>query len=99
MKGEPDEIPDAGDYKSLNQIRLFSNTYRPEIEDFVLGWKEGMESATKPSMPYSFGEIMQHIVIHEVHHIGQLSIWSQQMGKKAVSANVIGRQLSFSKRL
>ncbi|MCC2683617.1 MAG: damage-inducible protein DinB [Paenibacillaceae bacterium] len=95
MKKEPDEIPDAGDYKFLEQIRFLSKKYRPEIAEFVFDWNEQKESATTPLIPYTFGEIMRHIIVHEIHHIGQLSVWSQQMGMKAVSANVIGRQLSF----
>jgi uncharacterized damage-inducible protein DinB len=95
MKGEPDEIPDAEDYKSLEQIRFLSEKYRSEIAEFVFDWDGQKESAITPSTPYTFGEIMRHIIVHEIHHIGQLTVWSQQMGKKAVSANVIGRHLSF----
>jgi uncharacterized damage-inducible protein DinB len=95
MKGEPDEIPDAVNYKTLEQIRFLSEKHRPEIAQFVFDWDGQKESATVPSITYTFGEIMRHIIVHEIHHIGQLSVWSQQMGKKAVSANVIGRKLSF----
>lgn len=44
--------------------------------------------------PYdSWGEIMRHVIAHEIHHIGQLSVWARQMGHKPITANVIGRGL------
>ena len=32
-----------------------------------------------------------HVIDHEIHHIGQLSIWAREMGVVPVSANLIGR--------
>ena len=42
------------------------------------------------------GEIIRHTIAHEIHHIGQLSIWAREMGKAPVSANLIRRGLSSS---
>ncbi|PGZ64007.1 damage-inducible protein DinB [Bacillus cereus] len=39
------------------------------------------------------GEIMRHVIVHEIHHIGQLSIWTREIGKEPVSANLRGRGL------
>jgi uncharacterized damage-inducible protein DinB len=36
---------------------------------------------------------MRHVIAHQIHHIGQLSIWSRELGKPPVSANVIGKGL------
>ena len=41
----------------------------------------------------AWGEIMRHIIAHEIHHIGQLSVWAREIGKKPVSASAIGRGL------
>ena len=39
------------------------------------------------------GEIIRHVIVHEIHHIGQLSIWAREIGKEPVSANLRGRGL------
>ncbi|WP_276575678.1 DinB family protein, partial [Bacillus cereus group sp. BfR-BA-01524] len=30
------------------------------------------------------GEIIRHVIVHEIHHIGQLSIWAREIGKEPV---------------
>ena len=42
---------------------------------------------------FTFGEVMRHVIAHEIHHIGQLSIWSREIGKTPVTANLIRRGL------
>lgn len=42
---------------------------------------------------YYKGKILRHIVAHEIHHIGQLSIWSKDIGIPVVSSNFIGRAM------
>lgn len=42
------------------------------------------------------GEILRHILVHEIHHIGQLSLWSKELGIQVVSSNFIGRDLGES---
>ncbi|PFJ83806.1 DinB family protein [Bacillus cereus] len=39
------------------------------------------------------GEIIRHVIVHEIHHIGQLSIWAREIGKEPVSANLRERGL------
>lgn len=41
---------------------------------------------------YTVVEILHHIVIHEIHHIGQVSVWARELELKTVSANFIGRK-------
>jgi len=42
---------------------------------------------------YYKGEILRHIIVHEIHHIGQLSSWSKEIGIPVVSSNFVGRDL------
>lgn len=37
---------------------------------------------------------MRHVIAHEIHHVGQLSVWAREMGRQPVTANLIGRGLS-----
>ena len=31
----------------------------------------------------SWGEVMQHVIAHEIHHMGQLSVWARELGQTA----------------
>ncbi|MCC3376331.1 hypothetical protein LKX83_24965 [Cohnella sp. REN36] len=42
---------------------------------------------------FKYGEIMRHVIAHEIHHIGQLSVWAREMGKQPITANLIRRGL------
>lgn len=33
---------------------------------------------------------MRHAIAHEIHHIGQLSIWARELGRKPVSVTLSG---------
>ncbi|SDC85318.1 Uncharacterized damage-inducible protein DinB (forms a four-helix bundle) [Terribacillus halophilus] len=88
-------------YKSLKMVRKLDAEYHLEVEKFVNGWDASMENRiyydTLPDgrvVTDTWGEIMRHTIAHEIHHIGQLSIWAREIGKKPVSANFIGRGLS-----
>ncbi|CAG9620179.1 DinB family protein [Sutcliffiella rhizosphaerae] len=103
MKGEvvPD-VPPFKEYASLHKVREFSREYHHKVvRPFVYSWKDEMEKKTLldtdssgQTSIYKQGEIMRHILAHEIHHIGQLSIWAREIGKKPISANFIDRGLS-----
>jgi len=42
---------------------------------------------------FSFDKIITHILSHEIHHIGQLSVWSRELGLKPVSSDLLFRDL------
>lgn len=45
------------------------------------------------SVSFKYGAVMRHVIAHEIHRIGQLSVWSREIGQKPVSANLIHRGL------
>lgn len=74
-----------------------------EVESFVNQWDDSMEErilhnslADGSIETHTWGEIIRHTIAHEIHHIGQLSIWAREMGRAPVSANLIRRGLSSS---
>jgi uncharacterized damage-inducible protein DinB len=86
----------------LNQVRKLDAEFRTEVENFVNNWDWSMENQlyydTLPDgriVTDTWGEVIRHVIAHEIHHIGQLSIWAREVGKKPISANLIGRGLSF----
>lgn len=97
VKNESDITFQFEDYNDLKLLRILSEKIRAEIKEFIDNWSNEMEFETvTPSwMNKTFfkGEILRHILVHEIHHIGQLSIWSKELGITVVSSNFIGREL------
>ncbi|MFD0678371.1 MULTISPECIES: DinB family protein [unclassified Paenibacillus] len=102
IQGKPDIQVQYDKYKSIRQVKDLSDSWRTEIRFFFETWNSDFEhevvtvSWTKGS--YTKGEILLHVIAHEIHHMGQLSVWVRDIGFQPVSANVIGRGLrnSFS---
>lgn len=97
IQGKSDFQEDFQQYNSLDSVRALDAKFRPEVENFVFSWKEDMENKlfedVRPdgkAVTYTWGEVMRHVIAHEIHHVGQLSIWAREIGKKPVSANLIG---------
>lgn len=100
LQGKPDFQEDFEQYKSLQQVRELDAKFRPNVEPFVLSWHEGLErNVLEDHLPDgrvvtdAWGEVMRHVIAHEIHHVGQLSVWAREIGKKPVSANLIGKGL------
>ncbi|MHC0038531.1 DinB family protein [Pseudoneobacillus sp. C159] len=100
IQGNPDFQENFDDFKSLDLVRKLDSEFRVEVENFVNNWDDSMENQlfydTLPDgriVTDTWGEVIRHIIAHEIHHIGQLSIWARELGKKPVSANLIGRGL------
>ncbi|MFC4099398.1 DinB family protein [Paenibacillus xanthanilyticus] len=93
-------IPPFEEIMSVRQIKAFSDRCHAELAPFVRQWHEGLEDLVMIDVTdegveeaHQYGEVMRHVIAHEIHHIGQLSVWSREIGKKPVSANFIGRGL------
>ncbi|TJY42822.1 damage-inducible protein DinB [Cohnella pontilimi] len=98
LQGELEEPEfEIAQYDTLAKVRQLSADLHPFVESFVSSWKEEMDKQAVyvPWWNQSFakGAILRHVIAHEIHHIGQLSVWSRELGEKPVSANVIGRGL------
>ncbi|WP_037287784.1 DinB family protein [Saccharibacillus sacchari] len=100
LQGKSDFQESFENYKTLEKVMQLDRTFRPEVEGFVDSWDESMETRsffdTQPNGKVdvdAWGEVMRHVIAHEIHHIGQLSIWARELGKKPVSANLIGKRL------
>lgn len=103
MEGKPDFQEDFAAYSSLEKVRELDAKFRPEVEDFVQAWHEGLEHnilvderSDGTVDTDAWGEIIRHVIAHEIHHIGQLSVWARELGKQPPSANVIGKGLANS---
>lgn len=101
MQGKPDFQENFEEYKSLERVKELNDFFKKEVEEFVFSWNPQMEnnevresSQDGTEEIFTCGEIMRHVIAHEIHHIGQLSVWSRELEKKPVSANLIGKGLT-----
>ena len=85
------------DYQSTKKVQALSDLYRRELDKLFALWSGDFESrilkASWTDKTYKYGEVLRHVIVHEIHHIGQLSIWARELNLQPVSANLIGRGL------
>ena len=85
------------DYNTLEKVKSLSDKSRNEIGEFFKtnlgGLKEKLVSVSWDEDKHTVDEILHHIITHEIHHIGQLSVCSRELELSPVPANFIGREL------
>ncbi|WDL96701.1 DinB family protein [Alicyclobacillus sp. ALC3] len=91
LQGKPEFHYCYEDYHSLNAVRELSVTCHPKIKEFVESWSDDIEDRKLDD--FTYGEVLRHVITHEIHHMGQLSVWAREVGMEPVSANLIGRKL------
>ncbi|MFB5661169.1 DinB family protein [Alteribacillus sp. HJP-4] len=91
LQGEPEFHFNKEDFPSLNDVKKLSEDCKVEILDYINRWTAAEEDKTLAE--FTHAEVIRHVIAHEIHHIGQLSVWSREVGMPPVSANLIGRNL------
>jgi uncharacterized damage-inducible protein DinB len=106
MQGKSDFQESFESYRSLEKVRKLDKAFKTEVEDFVRSWDVSMENRplydSQPDESVAievWGEVMRHMIAHEIHHTGQLSIWAREVGNKPVSADLLGKGLIDVSRL
>lgn len=96
--GKLDIEIDLASYYTIDEIEDLSNKLQQEYREYLSEWTHDIENqmvyASWLNQSFTKGEIIRHIIVHEIHHIGQLSIWAREMEMKPVSANFIDRGLA-----
>ena len=100
MQEKAIEIPPFAEAADLRRMKAFSDRCHKELAPFVYAWNDSLEDRVMIDITdegereaHTFGEVMRHVIAHEIHHIGQLSVWSREIGKAPVTANLIHRGL------
>ncbi|MEH7125028.1 DinB family protein [Bacillus sp. JJ1773] len=100
IQKKEDRIFKFSDYDTLEKVKSLSDELRKEIRDFLetnIDYiKDDLVSVPWDQDKYTTDEILHHVVAHEIHHIGQLSVWSRELNLVPVQANFIGRKLNFT---
>ncbi|WP_372632784.1 DinB family protein [Cohnella sp.] len=101
IQGYPDFQGEFDEYRSLEKVRKLDESFRGDVRPFIESWDESLENRIYVDRArdgtirnLAWGEVMRHALAHEIHHIGQLSVWARELGKPPVSANLIRRGLS-----
>ncbi|MEK4565513.1 DinB family protein [Alkalihalobacillus sp. FSL R5-0424] len=97
IQGKEDIVYVYEDYASLEKVISLSEQLRKENEKWLdASFERQLEKRINvpwETETYTVNEIIHHIVVHEIHHIGQLSVWARQLGFTPVPAHVVGRML------
>lgn len=100
LQGKPDFEPLFDDYKTLDKLKHLFDSTRHDIEGFLNAWTADLEDETVSASwirgQFTKGEVLRHVIAHEIHHMGQLSIWARELGLQSISASLIGRGYSKS---
>lgn len=82
-------------YAMLGQIKQLSDETRADIESFFSDWdtEKGSrlyeEEWEGNKFSHSYTEVAAHVMVHEIHHIGQLSVWLREAGIEPPAADII----------
>jgi uncharacterized damage-inducible protein DinB len=96
IQGKGDIVFQFADYNTLEKVKSLSDTFRIEIVDLKIILEESKDKLMNVSWEkneYTKDELLHHIIAHEMHHIGQLSVWARELDLSPVPANSIGRKL------
>ena len=96
IQGKEDVVFQFDKHHTLEKVKSLSHKTRNEIAEFFKsdldGLKEKLVSVSWDEDTYTVDEILHHIITHEIHHIGQLSVWARELELSPVPANFIGRE-------
>ena len=82
----------------LNAVKAYSDFVKAHTEKFIEHLPSDYENLIvnitrrdKTILHFTQKKILAHIITHEIHHIGQLSIWARELQLKPVSSDLIMR--------
>lgn len=94
IQRKEDRIFSFEDYKTLEKIEMLSTKLRNELLEFLTSHKEFNDEVVTVAWDeneYTKNDILHHVIVHEIHHMGQLSVWAREIALHPVPANYIGR--------
>lgn len=92
--GKKDRIFDFDEYRTLEKVKTLSIELQEEIIEFLKHKENLNDEIVKVSWDtdtYTKNDILHHTIAHEIHHIGQLSVWARELNLSPVPANFIRR--------
>ncbi|PJN87483.1 DinB family protein [Bacillus sp. mrc49] len=98
IQGKVDVEINLDAYVTIEKVEELSKRYHHEVIGYLNSpsfddGHEMIEPAWMGGRLYDKNRILNHLIAHEIHHIGQLSIWSRELGIEPVAASLIERDL------
>jgi uncharacterized damage-inducible protein DinB len=85
------------DYQTLEKVKALSEEYQSELAEYLTSSLPNINDQLVhipwADEPLSTIDILHHVIAHEIHHIGQFSVWAREMNLRPISANFIGRKI------
>ncbi|WP_203246720.1 DinB family protein [Sporosarcina beigongshangi] len=99
MNGTPVIMKDINGIFTLQEVIESSNSTKLITQGFMQSWTPDsedkvfeMQRRNGTTSSFTYGKIMRHIISHEIHHVGQLSVWSRELAIKPVSSDLLFRE-------
>lgn len=95
MLGKPVIEKDMSTIQSLSEVKKYAKETRESTERLLTEFQYDLQRdlIINESLIFSYEKILDHIVTHEVHHIGQLTIWSRGLGITPVNSDLLIRDI------
>ncbi|MGE6378558.1 DinB family protein [Peribacillus muralis] len=98
IQGKADVEINLDSYNTIEKVEELSRRYHGDVLGYLNlpSFEDGndmIEPAWMGGRQYNVDRILNHLIAHEIHHIGQLSIWARELGIEPVSASLIDRVL------
>ena len=97
LKGVPILDLDFSSYGELDKVIALSKKLHVDVANYLTDWDDSLEFKVlhmdfpSSSIHSTYGEALRHVIAHEIHHMGQLSVWAREIGIQPVSSNLIHR--------
>ena len=99
IQNNEDYVINFDEYTTIEKVKELSDLNRRQIEEYLLTWSGESENEITlvpwSGEQFTKGKIVRHVIAHEIHHIGQLSVWARELNRTPVSASLIDRGLSI----
>lgn len=97
MLGEPVIEKDMRTIHSLKEVKEYAKSTRESSERFLSQFQYDLQKELfiNEKFIFSYEKVLYHIVTHEVHHIGQLSIWAREIGIVPVNSDLLIKDLEM----
>ncbi len=93
LSGLPDFDEPFERYATLEAVRALDHRFHPAVVTLLDAALERPERLV--AMPWDEGQrypasdVLRHALAHEIHHVGQLSVWARELGLAPVSADLL----------
>ena len=98
LQQQPIRDLDFQNFQNFEDIVQLSKELNFTVKKYIKDWSSEKESKILHMdfgggnyIHCTYGEALRHLIAHEIHHIGQLSIWAREIKITPINSNFIHR--------